>query len=99
MHADHQDRAGHLVLALAAGDRLVTDGTELTCAGTPEDLTIGQWPERAVKDASTDPGEQIIYAHVSDSSKIALSLLLRGRRGIIVEAVSGGKAARAAVSC
>jgi hypothetical protein len=51
--------ASDLVLRLTSDDRLVTDGAEFTSARTPEDVTIGQWPQRAVKESLADAAEEV----------------------------------------
>jgi hypothetical protein len=66
VHANDHHRAGDLVLGLTGRDGRVADGTGFTGASTPDDVTIGQGPQRAVNESFSDAGEEI-HVHISGS--------------------------------
>jgi hypothetical protein len=59
VYANDHHRASHLVLGLTVRDGLVADGAQLISAGTPDDVVIDQWPQRAVKKSFSNEGEKI----------------------------------------
>lgn len=97
MHVDNHHRAGDLVLGRAARDGLVADGARLIRARPPDDVVIGQGPERAVKESLADAGEDILTCLASGGFRgrappgKALLPLLRGRSVKILGSVGKNK--------
>lgn len=59
MHVDDHQRPRDLVLALAAANDLVADGTGFTGARAPDDVVLDYRPQRTVKESFSDAGEEI----------------------------------------
>src|SRR4029453_5561549 len=81
VYADDHHRSSDLVLALSAGDGLVTDGAGYTGAGAPYNVIIGQWPQRAVNNSLPDAGEEV-HAHFSGSSGTPCAFSSEGKPGV-----------------